>query len=416
MYNEPHRRCQHAEGPIHRLRVQAFARSEAGEGLIRETFADRRLSLVPVDLYTGGIDEAVRLYAGSPSPELLIIELADADDALSRLEALAGVCQVGTDLILIGWVNDVRFYRTLTDKGVADYIVLPADLQQLADAVLRIIDDTTRKPGGKLVAFMAARGGCGSSTLAHNTAHALTKAVSRDVLLVDLDLAFGSADITFDIEPNQGVANMIAEPERIDAVFLRRQAFTYGERLHVLPTPADLELATDPDPKTLRRSIDPLRAHARFIVLDLPRRWSPWVSTVARIADEVVLVAAADLASMRNARNLLDQLRVIRTHDQPPLLLLNRIGRSRYGEIGRKDFEKHIGQDVADVLAEDAETFGKALTYGKTILDTRPRSKAARAVTRLAELICERCEALPLPAASKPARWGLARLFRKRTP
>jgi len=353
-------------------------------------------------------------YAGTPSPELLIIELPDEHGVVERLDDLASVCQVGTDLILIGWVNDVHFYRMLTDRGVADYIVLPADLQQLVESVLKIIDDTTRKPGGKIIAFLSAKGGCGASVLSHYTAHALGKAVERDVLLVDLDLAFGSADITFDIEPNQGVANLIAEPDRVDPVFLRRQAFTYGEWLHVLPTPADLELATEPDPKILRRAIDPLREHARFIVLDVPQRWTHWVTALARMADDIVLVSSPELAGMRNARNLLDQLRLIRTHDQPPLMVINRAGRSRYGEIARKDFEKHIGQDVAVALAEDMEAFGKTLTYGKTMLDARPRSKAARAITQLTELICGRCGDAPASEHTRGGRSWLAGLLRKR--
>ena len=45
-----------------------------------------------------------------------------------------------------------------------------------------------------------------------------------EVMLADLDLAFGTANINFDQDPPQGIAEAVFSPERLDEVLSRPPA------------------------------------------------------------------------------------------------------------------------------------------------------------------------------------------------
>ena len=67
---------------------------------------------------------------------------------------------------------------------------------------------------GRSVAVVGAKGGVGSSTLAHNLAHALSERMQANTVLVDLDLPFGTAGLDFNQDPLQGVANALSQASR----------------------------------------------------------------------------------------------------------------------------------------------------------------------------------------------------------
>ncbi|HYD69880.1 AAA family ATPase, partial [Azospirillum sp.] len=222
------------------------------------------------------------------------------------MDALAEVCEPGTNLILLGAVNDIEIYRALTRRGVADYLVLPCAPARLVEAILELYADPAKAPKGQAIAVIGARGGAGASSLAHNLAHVLAKPEGSDALLADLDLAFGSADLAFNVETTSGIRNLLADPERIDEVFIQRFAARLGDRLHLLAAPALLDADVRVDARALEAAVDAMRQHVRHVVLDLPHQWNEWVRQTLRQADQVVIVTTGDLAGVRNARNLLD--------------------------------------------------------------------------------------------------------------
>ncbi|MEI6558169.1 MAG: cellulose synthase operon protein YhjQ/BcsQ [Rhodospirillaceae bacterium] len=367
-----------------RQTVHAFVSSAAADALIGRAFADRRLLKLELTRLAGGPSEARARYASEPSPPLLILEArASPERLLAELEALAEVCIAGTNLIVLGAVNDVGLYRELIRRGVADYLVLPADPVALIEAALTLCRDAGRYAGGQVFAFIGARGGCGSSTLAGNVAWGLARRGDADVVLLDLDLAFGGADLAFNLEAGHGVQAVLADPERIDDQFLGRFTAKYGERLHLLPTAATLEPEILVTAAALDEALTALRRQARFIVLDLPRCWTDWLRQTLHTADQVVVTALPDLVSVRNGRNLIDFLAARRRLDQPPLLALNRVGAARRGEIGVKDFAETIGLAPTVVIAEDGPGFSQAAAAGRMLEEASPRARAIEAIRQL---------------------------------
>ncbi len=335
--------------------------------------------------FTGGVAEARSRYAGEASPALLLIESpAHAEIQAQDLESLAEVCVAGTNLILLGTRNDVAHYRDLLRRGVADYLVLPTEPMRLIEAVQDLYREPGKRPAGKVIAFIGVKGGCGNTTLACNVGWRLSRQTGADVVVADLDLPFGASDLAFNLDAPNSVQSVLADPDRVDESFLQRFSAKYGEHLYLLAAPASLDVEAAVSATSLEIAVANLRQQAGFVVLDLPRVWSEWVRQTLLSADHVVITATPDLASVRNARNLIDLLAGKRTLDQPPTLVLNRVGALRRGEVAVKDFAVTVGLEPALVIAEESVLFGQAASLGKMVEEVNGRSKGAEAIQKLA--------------------------------
>ena len=95
-------------------------------------------------------------------------------------------------------------------------------------------------------------------------------------------------------------------------------------------------------------------------------------------SDDVVVVAEPDLASLRNAKNIVDLIRAARPNDAPPRVVLNKVGLPGRPEIPLKDFGEALGLTPCMVVAFDAKLFGQAANNGQMIAEVGPKSKAGR--------------------------------------
>ncbi len=158
---------------------------------------------------------------------------------------------------------------------------------------------------------------------------------------------------------------------------------------------------------------DVLRAAAPAIVLDIPHMWTGWVRRLVVGCDEVVIVATPDLASLRNAKNLIDTLRIARPNDRRPHLVMNMVGVPKRPEIAIVEFAKALDMQPAARIDFMPDLFGAATNNGQMIAEAAAKSKPAEQFRELAGLILGRAEArLQKRSLLEPL---LARIARKKT-
>ena len=136
--------------------------------------------------------------------------------------------------------------------------------------------------------------------------------------------------------------------------------------------------------------------------------WTAWTRKILLSSDDLVIVATPDLASLRNAKNMVDLVRRARPNDAPPRLVLNQVGVPGRPEIPLKDFGEALGLTPSLVMPFDARLFGQAANNGQMIAEVGPRSKAAEAIDQLAQQISRRDP----PAPQKSSL--LASLFKRK--
>ena len=196
--------------PIPRVTIQAFCETEQVSQSLEKTALDRRMAKAHVKVHMGGIAAAVDFYGSAPTPNMVVVETSKSGDALiEELGGLANVCDAETKVVVIGTFNDIVMYRDLISKGVSEYLVAPVSMSDIMNVVSGIYVDPESGVLGRTIAFIGAKGGNGSSTIAHNVAWAISSTYQTDVVLADMDMAFGTANINLDQDPSQGMAEAV---------------------------------------------------------------------------------------------------------------------------------------------------------------------------------------------------------------
>jgi pilus assembly protein CpaE len=399
------------ERPVPRISIHAFCEFPDTGAALERAATDRRLSKAHLQSQLGGISAAVEHYQGQVTPNLLIVETRlHGEEALSELDRLAEVCDPTTKVVVVGRANDVELYRELMRRGASEYLVAPLNPLHLIEVISGLYLDRDAAPIGRVVAFIGARGGAGSSSLAHNVGWCVAESFSINTTIVDFDLPFGTAALDFNEEPGQGVADALSAPERLDDVLLDRLLTKRGDRLSLFTAPAALERDTDAVPEAYEATVDAVRGSSPCVILDLPHVWNVWVKNALVAADEIVVVASPDLASLRNAKNMIEIIRQARPNDTSPRLVLNQVGQPKRPEIPTKDFAETMGFDPAAVIPFDPALFGTAANNGQMLIEVQPKAPASEAIRRLSAIVTGR----PVPQSSKQAPQILSLLTGKK--
>jgi pilus assembly protein CpaE len=380
--------------PAPRVSVQAFCASVETASSVQAAAEDRRLAKAHVRVQMGGITAAVEAYRSSPTPNVIMIETETrADDLIAGLDELSDVCDEGTRVIVIGRFNDILLYRELMKRGVSEYLMAPVRAIDVVGAVCGLFSAPDAKPVGRIIAVVGAKGGVGASTIAHNIAWAIARDLSLDSVVADLDLAFGTAGLDYNQDPPQGVADAVFSPDRIDTAFIDRLLSKCTDHLSLLAAPATLDRVYDFTAEAFEPVFDVLRATVPCVVLDVPHIWTGWTKRVLIGADDILIVAAPDLANLRNAKNMADLLRQARPNDRHPLYCLNQVGVPKRPEIKPADFAKALEDDPIAVIPFEPPVFGTASNNGQMIAEVAAGHRTAEMFRTIAQILTGRAAA-----------------------
>jgi pilus assembly protein CpaE len=379
------------EQPVPRITIHACCDRPDVADLISGIIADRRMARAEISVEHGGLEAAITRFAAQASPNLLIIDsMMQGPVMLHHLDRLAEVMEEGTKVIIIGAVNDIRLFRELMARGVSEYIVPPMQPVDLIRTICGLYVNPDKPFAGRVISVIGARGGVGSSTIAHNLAWSIAERYEAGACLLDLDLSFGTAALDFNQDPPQSVADALLAPDRVDDVFLERVMTKQTQRLQMLTAPATLEREFELDPAAFEVVIDRVRRGSPFVVLDLPHVWNSWVKQTLLASDEVMIVAGPDLASLRNTKNILDLLKASRPYDQAPNVVLSMVGVPKRPEIPLKDFAEALGAEPVAQFAFDPSLYGMAANNGQMLGEVAPTSKGAITIDALAAQVTGR--------------------------
>ena len=378
--------------PAPRVSVQAFCETEETAAAVRSAGEDRRLGKVHLSVQMGGVAAAIEAYHTVPTPNVIILETEGRSDILAGLDELATVCDAGTRVVVIGSINDVAPYRELVRRGVNDYVVGPVETIDVVRSICSLFAASEAVASARVIAVVGAKGGVGSSTIAHNIAWAIARDIALDSVVIDLDLAFGTAGLDYNQDPLQGIANAVFSPDRLDTSFMERLLSKCSDRLSLLAAPATLEQVYDFGANAFDSIFDTLRMTTSCIVLDVPHQWSGWTRRALVGADDILIVAEPDLANLRNTKNMLNMLKASRPNDRPPLYCLNQVGMPRRPEINARGFVKTIESPPIAAIPFDSRLFGMAANNGQMIAEISANHRTAKMFLQIAQRLTGRGE------------------------
>jgi pilus assembly protein CpaE len=346
------------------------------------------------------LSELSSIDRGRPAPDVLVVDLRGASGfppelgAFKRRHPRTGVVIVVPQLDPATMLDAMR-------AGVTEAVPDPVTASELRAAVDRIADQEHQDGGqGRTLAFIGAKGGVGSTTLAINVASVLAAAQRAKVLMVDLHITgHGDAALFLGVEPHFSVQDALENVHRLDGAFLRSLVVRAKSGVDVLASPS-MPSIRQPDGQQLRSLLERLSVQYDYVVLDVPR-------SDLGVIDAIEPVSAVTLV-------LNQELPTVRRASQIAALLRQRYGKDRVGavvsrydaraEIGQEDIERVVGLPVWAVLPSDYRRAVAAANVGRPIV-AEAGSRLAAAVQDLAgKLGGMKAEAVAAAAPTKLMR------------
>ena len=386
-------------GPIEtlipRIDIEAYCETAAMATALQDSAYDRRMTRTSVAVSMGGIGKAAGMYQETTTPHLLILETKETGLAIfDELEALAEVCDPDTKVIVCGPSNDVTLYRELKRQGVDEYVVSPAAPMQIIEAISTVFSDPEEAPIARTIGFLSVKGGAGASTLSHNCASMIANDEQKEVIIVDLDMQFGTAGLDFNREPTRSVIDALGSIDELDDVKLQRLLVEHDDYLSILAAPSSLEVSSEFEESAIVEMIEVVRKSSDYVVFDIPHIWTPWVRTAILQMDEIVLVSTPELAALRNLKAMYDLLVQRRPNDAAPRIIINQVGMPKRPEIAEKDIVEIVGAEVEVSIAYDATLFGSASNNGQMLNEINGKHETVGILTDLNDSLIRKSGAL----------------------
>ena len=337
-----------SSGTLGHIQLILFANAGCAEAT---TQAAKELGFTQVKIEVGDAASAAQYFAQEASPEILIVEIGNAQEAPEQLDALADVLNPHTKVLATGNVDSIRFYQWLSDLGIEGYLLQPFSAAELKAAIAKgsikkpEAAGTAEKKIQKTIAVIGARGGVGTTMIAANLAAIFVQEYKISTALADLDPYFGSVALALDLEPGRGLRDALEKPDRVDGLFLERVMVKPFAGLGILSAEEPLMDTINMQPNAGEMIFAALHEKYTCMVVDLPRQMNPLSRYVLAHADHVIIVAEPQITSLRDTLRIKDYL-VDQLKRPVPLVVLNKVGVSAANELSAKEFAKNYGHDV----------------------------------------------------------------------
>jgi pilus assembly protein CpaE len=280
--------------------AMAYLLDADSEGVVSACFAD--VGFIDRDVMHGSIDTAIEELPRRSWPRFLIVDISGIDDPLPRIGRLAEVCNLDTEVIVVGERNDIVLYRALKAAGVAEYFFKPL-VGSLVSRVLGEIVSGGRNlqpsRSGMLVFVVGARGGVGATTVATSLAWYFAEIRQRRTLLLDLDLHAGDAALQLDVQPSHALREALGDPKRIDELFLDRGVMPVTERLGLLAANEPLSDRVVLNEDAVMQLLHKILAHYRYVLVDLPGEAALSVPKLLHMPSTLLLISDGSITAIR---------------------------------------------------------------------------------------------------------------------
>lgn len=347
-------------------------------------------------------------------PDVCIVSLdSDFEKAVALIRELrlaAPHCQV----LAVSSSSDGQRILQAIRAGAKEFLSLPIDVDELESA-LRLIsnqgDDESERRRATTICVAGASGGAGATSIAVNVASILASDPSKSVVLVDLDLSLGDADVFLDAMPDYTLVDVAQNISRLDFDLLRRSLTKLNNGLCLLSRPVDLADIELVDEETVRRVLGLLRASFSHVVVDLSKSYSAVDMVALRSCDQALLVTQLDLPCLRNVVRLLQSLR----HEEEIIdklkVVVNRVGLEN-APIRLKKAQEIIGTDIFWQIPNDYRLMVEVCNNGVPLIEQAPKAPVTQALIAMTRAVCGE-EASPdaKPAPSEPASPKFSKLL-----
>jgi pilus assembly protein CpaE len=292
-------------------------------------------------------------------PDVVIVDLRSDAQPLQVLPAIKRRYPTMGIAIVVQSLNPTLMLEAMR-AGVTEAISEPITQAGIEEAISHVIAHHAAPVEGRVFAVIGAKGGIGATTIAVNLAEAFAKKTGN-VLLIDLQMAAGDANVLLGVEPRFSIAEALENTHRLDETFLRELIVRTKSGLDLLAA-SPRAIVGQVDPPRIRTLIDFAVRYYRVVVLDVPRGDVSLLESLDSAAG-IFVVVNHELPTVRSAQRLASKLR--QRYGERVSVLINRS--DKQAEISIEDIKKAVAAPIRHILPSDYRVALAAANKGEPI-------------------------------------------------
>ena len=356
--------------------------------------------------------EAVQL-ARDLQPNIIMMDINMPDiDGITAVEMITRDVPVA-QVIMMSVQSEADYLRRSMLAGARDFLTKPFTSEDLVSTIRRVhrmgqtraatlaaapsvAQPQAGKGGasaavfsakeGALIVVFGPKGGIGTTTLAVNLAVALhQRSDPSRTILVDASLQFGDVGVFLNLPPNRNITDLCATIEDLDPDSIDTSAIPHASGIRALLAPPRPETADLVSPDSLKRILEELRRQYDFVVVDTATIINDTMLTALDLADRIVLVAAPDIPSIKNARLFFEITDALSYPPNKIMLVLNKMDR-RSG-ITAQMVEDNIKHQVLGQIPLDEILVLTSINRGVPLMVDQRAKPIGHAIQQFAERV-----------------------------
>jgi len=314
------------------------------------------------DVTTAASLESLQL-SGSEA-RMLVVDVRDQSAVPGAVSSIRR-SHPSMGIVLIASKPDAAMMLDAIRTGVNELLTEPVNVEDVRAALDRMASRSASQStkSGKTYAFLGAKGGVGTTTVAVNVATALAHAKAGRVLLIDLHPAHGDAALFLGAEPRFSIIDALENTHRMDAAFFKGLVEHTKAGVDLLAS-SDRLLVAPVDTQRVRALLEFVARTYDHVVVDAPRSDSAMLDAL-ETASIIVIVANQELSTVRGAARMATTLRQRYGRERVQIVV------SRYdtvSEIGQEDIERATGGAVRHLFPSNYRLAINALNKGQPLV------------------------------------------------
>jgi pilus assembly protein CpaE len=332
----------------------------------------------------------------------------DLDRALA-LETVNGLQQIlGSKVVPIAISKKSNAGQVIDAmrSGCVEYLNKPLEAEQLSQAFVRLRSRLTPPrqsgPSGRVLAFLGARGGAGTTTIAIHLASFLVQLCGKRTLLIDQQRQLGHVALYMGLPtPKYHFYDLVRNVERLDQDLLRGFVVQPANGVDVIAAPDELFALTEATVDEVHKTLQFLRGVYEFVLIDCPHGLGRMNVATIDDCDQLFLVATPDIPALRDLSRYCNRLS---QYNFPPGKINVAINRFRSkGEVDLDEIAKAIRQPVAITIPNSSPEIIEAMNSGKPI-NPGGKSEFCRQMRKWATSMVQPGSPMTAEVAAKPKR------------